>query len=424
MFAGWHEPIADFLDATEEAEILKNGARDCPPLRRWGRGLVTLLGDAAHPCTPNLGQGGCMALEDAMVLAKVRAESAVTGNCVPSLRIAPSSSHQAHSAAVPFDGPDWAMAEPALCDRTRTGDSDASGQADRTQLEKSLLVHDVIVMRVAISTFLISVVSIVIVKAGDSTFKSDEIYKGWMQMYDLKFDEAHKTFGQWQESHPTDCLAPASDAAAYLFSELARLGALESELFVNDKRFINRKRLVPDPDVKRHFMQRIDQADRLADSALQKSNADTGALFVKSLTCGLRADYAALVNKQNLRAFLYTKEGRPYADRLLAADPEAFDAYLGPGVENYLLSLKPKLLQILLRITGTSIDRKKGIEQLQKTALHGYYLEPFAKLLLAVAAARDNHPEKARELLTELHNRFPDNKLYSRELDGLVAADQ
>jgi 2-polyprenyl-6-methoxyphenol hydroxylase-like FAD-dependent oxidoreductase len=69
LLAGWHEPIADFLAATNENEILKNGARDCAPLRRWGNGMVTLLGDAAHPCTPNLGQGGCMALEDALVLA-------------------------------------------------------------------------------------------------------------------------------------------------------------------------------------------------------------------------------------------------------------------------------------------------------------------------------------------------------------------
>ena len=70
LFAGWHEPIADFLEATNENEILKNGARDCAPLKQWGEDLVTLLGDAAHPCTPNLGQGGCMALEDALVLAK------------------------------------------------------------------------------------------------------------------------------------------------------------------------------------------------------------------------------------------------------------------------------------------------------------------------------------------------------------------
>lgn len=70
LFAGWHAPIADFLEATPENEILENGARDCAPLTEWGKGLVTLLGDAAHPCTPNLGQGGCMALEDALVLAK------------------------------------------------------------------------------------------------------------------------------------------------------------------------------------------------------------------------------------------------------------------------------------------------------------------------------------------------------------------
>ena len=67
-FAGWHEPIPDLIESTEL--ILENGAYDLPPLPRWTAGRVTLLGDAAHPCTPNLGQGGGMALEDAMVLAK------------------------------------------------------------------------------------------------------------------------------------------------------------------------------------------------------------------------------------------------------------------------------------------------------------------------------------------------------------------
>ena len=60
----------DLIAATPASEIMKNGAYDLMPLRRWGLGRVTLLGDAAHPCTPNLGQGGGMALEDAAVLAK------------------------------------------------------------------------------------------------------------------------------------------------------------------------------------------------------------------------------------------------------------------------------------------------------------------------------------------------------------------
>jgi 2-polyprenyl-6-methoxyphenol hydroxylase-like FAD-dependent oxidoreductase len=69
-FRGWHEPIADLIAATSDDQIMRNGAYDLVPLRRWGKGRVTLLGDAAHPCTPNLGQGGGMALEDGAVLAK------------------------------------------------------------------------------------------------------------------------------------------------------------------------------------------------------------------------------------------------------------------------------------------------------------------------------------------------------------------
>jgi hypothetical protein len=279
-------------------------------------------------------------------------------------------------------------------------------------------------MRIAVTTFFILATLIVPALAGDSVLKSEEIYMGWLQMYDLKFEDAHRTFARWQEMHPEDSLGPASDAAAYLFSELARLGALESELFVDDLRFANRKRLSPDPAVKLHFMEQIDQAERLADSALQKSGTDANALFVKLLTFGLRADYAALIDKRNLAALSYTKAGRPYADKLLSVKPDACDAYLGSGVENYLLSLKPAPLRILLRLTGSQIDREKGLQHLEKTALHGYYLEPFAKLLLAVAALRDNNRERAREILNGLHARFPDNELYSRELARLTPEGQ
>jgi hypothetical protein len=204
-----------------------------------------------------------------------------------------------------------------------------------------------------------------------------------------------------------------------LFSELARLGALESELFVDDSRFKERARLRPDPARKALFVQEIAQADRLADAALQKSGADPNALFVKSLTFGLRADNAGLIEKQSLAALSYTKQGRVYADRLMESNPLAFDAYLGPGVENYLLSLKPAPLRILLRITGSNVDREKGLEEIRKTAFNGHYLEPFAKLLLAVAALRDKNPVRARELLAELHGRFPDNELYTREMNRI-----
>jgi hypothetical protein len=245
------------------------------------------------------------------------------------------------------------------------------------------------------------------------------LYGGWLKMYDLNFDGAHQNFAAWKRSHPADSLGPASNAAAYLFSELARLGALESELFVDDSRFKGRPKLRPDPAKGTLFAQEVAQAERLADASLQKSGTDENALFVRSLTFGLRADYAGLIEKQALTALKYTKDGRVYADKLMALDPQAFDSYLGLGLENYLLSLKPAPLRVVLRMTGSNVDRDKGIEEIQKTALHGHYLEPFAKLLLAVAALRDKNPVRARELLAELHRRFPDNELYHQEMDRI-----
>ena len=247
----------------------------------------------------------------------------------------------------------------------------------------------------------------------------NELYSGWLKMYNMKFDDAHRSFAAWKQNNPDDSLGPASDAAAYLFSELDRLGALEFEFFVDDARFKERAKLRPDPAKRVSFSQEIDQAEHLADAALQKSATDTNALFTKSLTLGLRADYAGLIQKQALASLRYSKEGRVYAERLMQANPQASDAYLGPGVENYVLSLKSAPLRLLLRLTGSNIDRDKGLEEIRETAFHGHYLEPLAKLLLAVAALRDNDLTRARELLGELHRRFPANELYTRELDRI-----
>jgi 2-polyprenyl-6-methoxyphenol hydroxylase-like FAD-dependent oxidoreductase len=70
VFDGYHDPIPALIEASAEESIVRNDSYDRPPLARWGEGCVTLLGDAAHPMTPNLGQGACQAIEDAIVLAE------------------------------------------------------------------------------------------------------------------------------------------------------------------------------------------------------------------------------------------------------------------------------------------------------------------------------------------------------------------
>lgn len=69
-FASWAEPIPEVLAATDPGAVLRNDLYDRDPARQWSRGPVVLVGDAAHPMRPHLGQGGCQGLEDAAILAR------------------------------------------------------------------------------------------------------------------------------------------------------------------------------------------------------------------------------------------------------------------------------------------------------------------------------------------------------------------
>jgi 2-polyprenyl-6-methoxyphenol hydroxylase-like FAD-dependent oxidoreductase len=73
-FRGWHAPIEHLLARTWKERVIRTDIQDRAPIRRWSDGRVVLLGDAAHPMTPNLGQGGCQAIEDAVSLGRVVGE--------------------------------------------------------------------------------------------------------------------------------------------------------------------------------------------------------------------------------------------------------------------------------------------------------------------------------------------------------------
>jgi 2-polyprenyl-6-methoxyphenol hydroxylase-like FAD-dependent oxidoreductase len=67
---GWPDEVVQTVAHTPDAALLEIPARDHSFLKRWGTGRITLLGDAAHPMLTSLGQGACMAIEDAVVLAR------------------------------------------------------------------------------------------------------------------------------------------------------------------------------------------------------------------------------------------------------------------------------------------------------------------------------------------------------------------
>lgn len=239
---------------------------------------------------------------------------------------------------------------------------------------------------------------------------------GYRDMYNLQFADAHLKFQQWMKVHPEDPMGPVSDAAAWLFSEFERLKVIDVQLFANQDRFDSRSRLIPDEQARKAFEDRLNQASDLANAVLNKNPRDARALYVKTLVNGMRSDYALMIEKKDFAALNYSKQASALSKQALAADPHMYDAYLASGVENYMLSLKFAPVRWLLNLTGAATSREEGIRLLKITASQGHYLAPFARMMLAVAALRENHPQQARAILIALKHEFPQNALYDRQL--------
>ncbi len=71
MFKDFHKPVSEIIRNTSTDSIFWNNLNDLKPIKKFAFGNILLLGDAAHATTPNLGQGACMAIEDAAVLGSI-----------------------------------------------------------------------------------------------------------------------------------------------------------------------------------------------------------------------------------------------------------------------------------------------------------------------------------------------------------------
>jgi len=269
-----------------------------------------------------------------------------------------------------------------------------------------------------VSTLLVLVLAVPAL-AADVVTARPSLDTGFKLLYSLDFDRAHDFFSTWQREHPDDPMGHVCEAAGILFSEFNRLGILEGQFYANDKVFEARKKLSPDPAARDRFNAALVKAENLARAGIARNPKDRDSLFALTLATGLRADYAALIEKRNMASLHYTKASTAWAQQLLAVDPQCYDAHLATGISRYIIGSMAAPVRWILRLGGVSGDKKAGIEELRLTADRGQYLAPFARILLAIAYVREKDNRHAREVLASLRDEFPSNPLFAREIARL-----
>ncbi len=245
--------------------------------------------------------------------------------------------------------------------------------------------------------------------------KVPELASGFHLLYTQNFAEGREKFADWESQHPDEPFVQVAVAASYLFEEFYRQDVLSSDFFLNEKKFLNGIDGKPDPGRMKSFQEAIQHARKLARQRLEKNAKDPEALFALALSAGMESDAAMILKKQHLEALKRLKEANEHARQLLAQQPDANDAYVALGAANYIIGSLSGGARFMLRFGGIHGDKKLGMEQLGKTIENGRYLQPFAKILLALAARREKQNPLAQKLFHELSEEFPESALYAAE---------
>jgi hypothetical protein len=242
-----------------------------------------------------------------------------------------------------------------------------------------------------------------------------ELSSGFHSLYAQNFPEAREKFNNWESQHPEEPFGQVALAASYLFEELYRQDVLSSDFFLNEKRFLHGIEGKPDPARMKSFQEALDGARKLAKERLAKNARDPEAFFALTLAAGMESNADLVLKKQHLESLKRLKEANEYAKQLLAEQPDANDAYVALGSANYIIGSLSGGARFMLWFGGVHGDKKLGMQQLGKTIENGRYLQPFARILLALAARREKQNPLAQKLFLELSEEFPESALYAAE---------
>jgi tetratricopeptide (TPR) repeat protein len=242
-----------------------------------------------------------------------------------------------------------------------------------------------------------------------------ELEQGYRYLYEQKFTEARDIFEKYMAAHPDEPFGEVSLAASYLFEEFFLQHVLTSDYFLDDKRFLGGITGHADPDRIKGFEDAVGRARALAYQRLKAHPRDPEGLYALTLCAGMQSDADSMLLKKHYDALKKIKEANANAEMLLHDHPDAYDAYVAPGIAYYVIGSLPSSARFVLWFGGIHGDRQKGMSLVQKTANGGHYLKPFAKILLALSARREKQIEVARKNLKELTEEFPGNAVYDTE---------
>lgn len=261
------------------------------------------------------------------------------------------------------------------------------------------------------------------VKTGDvAQARLDELRTaGFEALYSLDYEGARQKFKEIARLFPDHPAGPQFLAAVLWTQTLNESRRLQSSLYASES-FYGKTEDTVDPRTVEQFRELTRSATQLAKARLKANPRDVEALYFLGATEGLKAAFAAAVQRSFMSAL---RDGSSSVDRhrdVIKLDPAYHDAELTIGLYDYVVGTLPLPVKLLASIGGVRGSKKRGLLTLARVAKEGRFARDDAKSLLIVLYKREKRYGDALALARELGAKYPRNYLYKLEqADALMS---
>ena len=254
----------------------------------------------------------------------------------------------------------------------------------------------------------------------DRAHLDDLRVQGYEALYSLDYETANRLFKEMVRLFPDHPAGPQCLAATLWLQELNRSRHRQASLYSTESFYASEDKA--DPRLVEQFRYWTRTATLLAEARLRRNPRDVEALYFLGVTEGLRAVFAAAVERRFMAASIDSSRAVDRHREVLKLDPNFHDAELSIGIYDFIVGSLPLPIKMLASIRGVRGSKKRGLETLERVAREGRWARAIARLLLIDLYKREKRWTEALDVARELATRYPRNYLFKLQAaDALVA---
>jgi hypothetical protein len=247
-----------------------------------------------------------------------------------------------------------------------------------------------------------------------------QVHEAHEHFYVLDYDGALSRFEAIQKANPQSPIATGYVLMVLIFRELYHQDLLDTTYYAHDS-FLTSKRSVPVPQATRDRIEELtNSAIAQCDQQIKENPNNANAYFARGYARGMHAAFITLVDHSYVAAARQGLASRNDSEQTLKIDPDYADAKMAMGIQQFAVASLPRILRIMIGITGVTGNKEKGLDLLRESAAHGYVTNVESRTALSLFLRHDARYPEALAVQHGLAVEYPRDYLFRLEEANLT----